>query len=393
MSIQMTEDKFVIHVEDEIKTIYFNQIQAIDRSLPGSISNSIIASSRCGSFLLIDYTQASKLLSGEALYSLILTGKKSEMSHIKSLLVHVTGINADPLISKMTSEEKRLLILLANNINRTDILMPIFDNDSKLLQECFTSLNAKDLVDKYASITQRGYEILEKIKGIEHKKIGMETTDNINDIGNHWRGSERISVIPGVNTFVWRGGKSTLSGMVLTEDIYKYLPLGKVKSKKLSMQGTSIMRIIMQTTDETSVFIASSDYSIILALYGLFSKDIKYQILLCFYFGFKSKKDTYALLNLAEDVYNYYYQCFLNDKLIDPQDMELTYLGLDQVYNKLLDEAFTLLNLKSSQITFENFKRYEQIKSINAKKKIIDALNKRNSENRYFKENSSSDTR
>lgn len=394
-NIQLTDDKIILKVnnESDSKTIMLKDIESVNRPLSPALSNKIKNSSRHGSFLLIDYKREAKIGNGEILSTLILAGKKTEISSFRYFFQSILGEKIDPLLASVRPEDIRLLVLLDININKVDVLIPIFNGDKELLQKSFSALKSKNMVDDYAQITQKGRELLEKVKGIERKKMGMKVNDKFREISSYWQRLDQFPDVPGTSKIVWKLDESSLSGNVLTKHISKYIPLNQINEANIGLCNESMLGLLMEDSNKANIFFRSSDFSVVLTVHEIIeinSKDNKscdvnlskkskrpFSVLLCHFLGIKDKKEILNCLTINESELSYYHQWFFDKNLIDPIDMELTDEGLNHVFHRLAEKCPVLLDMEVADVKTKNFNRYEQVKMINSKKRVMTMLKKK----------------
>ncbi|WP_340819005.1 hypothetical protein [Methanolobus sp. WCC4] len=165
--VTLYDDNLEIQTSCSVLSINFKDILIVDRPLPQAIVSKIQNSSRHGSVMAIDYKKNATFGTGEVVNSMMLAGKKSDISNLKYMLMSLLGLKADPLIGEMKPQEIHLLFLLASGVNSSDMLLPIFDGDEELIRRTFVSLKTKKLVDEYASITPQGAELIERMKELQ----------------------------------------------------------------------------------------------------------------------------------------------------------------------------------------------------------------------------------
>ena len=380
MEVKVTDRSIEIKTDNNKRTIYLKQINIVDRSLSNAIINKIASVTRNSSYTTIDYKTESFIGYGEVQCSMVLTGKKTEISSFKYFLKSVLGIKVDPLIGSMKPEETRLLLLLGMDINKVDVLLPIFDNDMVLLKKTFLSLKSKDLIDEYSSLTHSGHEVVAKIKGEENKEkqLGADTNSNFSHIAKYWD-TYNTHNIAGTNKVVWEYDNSSMSGNIVTEDIHKYIHFDEITSCEINLYNKSYLYLSIKNRDTSKIFITSTDFSSILAIYRILDENTadSTRLLLSIYIGLIEKRKIKNYLNLSEARINYCYQILLEEKRLDENCIELTDEGLKNIKEKLQDDIYNMLNFEPSEISFNHFKRYEQLKSQNAKRRIIKALQRK----------------
>jgi hypothetical protein len=292
-------------------------------------------------------------------------------------------MKVDPLVGNMRAEEIRLLCLLASGVNKTDILIPIFDGDEEMLHRAFAAIKAKELVDEYAALTPLGVELVNKVKGIEKKKMGSDVNTKFDELRKVWDYLDKLSLDRDTHKLLWKSGDSTLCGNVSTADIMKYLPIKDISEIKIEMYDNSCgMGLVMNTANDTSILLKSHDYSIIVAYYGILNgnEDIQIRILFCFYLGHTAEKDILNVLQISSLEYERHYQQLEYKGFVNEQLMELTNEGLNLVYKKIIGDVSVLLEYEPSDCNSDNFKRFEQIKIASAKRRVLAALHEKHAQ-------------
>ncbi|MDW7733416.1 MAG: hypothetical protein SCH66_13445 [Methanolobus sp.] len=374
--VRLTDESLEIQTDDSITAIPLKDILFVDRPLSQAIASKVQNSSRHGAVMVIDYKKKATIGIGDILFSMIFAGKKTDVYNLKYLLMSLLGLKVDPLVGSMRAEDIRLLCLLASGVNKMDMLIPIFDGEEDLLYRAFAALKTKDLVDEYASLTPMGVEIVDKVRGVERKKMGLDVVDKFEELKKVWDCLDTLSTTHDTNRILWKCGDSSLCGNVSIADIMKYLPLKEIAKIKIEMGKNSSMNLVMHTTKDTNILLKSHDHSVIFALYGILNmnEDTQIRILFCLYLGYTSENEILHSLQMPSFKYDYHYQALLDKKLLDEQSRELTNKGLGLVYNKIVGDASVLLHYHSLDHKSGNFKRFEQIKKENAKKKVLNAL-------------------
>ncbi|MEZ5334807.1 MAG: hypothetical protein R2741_06030 [Methanolobus sp.] len=151
--IVLRDKEMEIQTESRSTWLSLDDILIVDRPLPHAILHKIQNSSRRSSVMVIDYKKEATIGIGEIVSSMIIAGKKSDVSNLKYMLMSLLGFRADPLIGTMKPEDIRLLCLLSSGLNSLDMLLPIFEGDEELINRTFAALKGKNLVDKYATLT------------------------------------------------------------------------------------------------------------------------------------------------------------------------------------------------------------------------------------------------
>ncbi|AFV23103.1 hypothetical protein Mpsy_0894 [Methanolobus psychrophilus R15] len=381
--IRINDENLEIQAEDSITEIPLKDIIFVDRSLSQAIINKIQNTSRHGAVIIIDYKKEASIGVGEVIFTTVLAGKKTDISNLKYLLMSLLGMKVDPLVGSMRAEEIRLLCLLASGVNKTDMLIPIFDGDEDLLYRTFAAVKAKELVDEYTVLTPLGVELVNKVKGIEKKKIGSDIITKFDELRKVWDYLDKLSLDCHTNKLLWKSGSSTLCGNVSTVDVIKYLPLKNISEMKIEMCDNCCgMGLVINTANDTSILLKSHDYSIIVAFYGLLSRDedIQIRILFFFYVGYTAEKDILDILQINSFEYERHYRQLVFKELVDEQVMELTSEGLNLIYKKIIGDVSVLLEHEPLEYNSDNFKRFEQIKMASAKRRVLATLQEKHSQ-------------
>lgn len=382
-NIRISGENLEIQAEHSFTEIPLKNIMFVDRPLSQAIITKIQNTSRHGAVMVIDYKKEASIGMGEVIFTTVLAGKKTDMSNLKYLLMSLLGMKVDPLIGSMRAEEIRLLCLLASGVNKTDILIPIFDGDKELLYETFAAVKAKELVDEYAVLTPLGVELVNKVKGIEKRKIGSDVITKFDELRKVWDCLDKLSLDCDTNKLLWKSGSSTLCGNVCTVDVIKYLPLKHISEIKIEMCDNCCgMGLVMNTANDSSILLKSHDYSIIVAFYGLLNRDddIQIRVLFCFYLGYTAEKDILDILKINSFEYGRHYRQLVSKELVDEQTMELTSKGLNLIYKKIIGDVSVLLEHEPLKYNSDNFKRFEQIKMASAKRRVLATLQEKHSQ-------------
>jgi hypothetical protein len=378
--IRLSDEHLQIQIESSIKDICLEDILTVDRPLPYAILNKIQNSSKHGAVMVIDYKKPASLGVGDILCSMIFAGKKSDISNLKYMLTSLLGIKVDPLVGNMKPEDIRLLCLLASGVNNVDILVPIFDGDEELLNRTFSSLKKRELVDAYAALTPLGIELVDRVKGVEKKKLGSNIHDRFSELSKIW---EYLDDIHPANEesvkIVSRWGKSMQCGNVLIADIKTLLLVTGIEKIDMEMcKNFSSIDLTIYYGTSFDVTLRSRDYSIMIALYGILNEkeDKAIRILFCFYLGYTYEPDVFAMIHIHQDEYVEHCKSLAFDDLIDWYSKELTNAGLDLVHKKIKGDMSVIFDGSCLNYTNDNFKKIETTKKECAKKRVLNTLQK-----------------
>lgn len=378
-NIILKDDEIEIQTCSKNVHICLEDVMIVDRPLPHAIVNKIQNSSKHSSVMVIDYKKDATIGIGEVVSSMIIAGKKTEISNLKHMLMSLLGFSADPLIGTMEPADIRLLCLLASGINSLDFLIPIFEGNESLVNKTFASLKSKSLVDKYASLTPLGMELVDKVKGVEKKKLGSDIREEFDNLADVWSCLEYTmpASMEENNRVIWKFGNSKMCGNVATTDIKKIVPPQCIKQAEVEIpENTCFMDFIIRNNDDSEIVIKSRDYSVIIALYGCLNEkeDIQMRIMFCYYLGFNQEKDVLDFLQMPVSRYSTLCEQLVHNKLLDLNKTELTNTGLDMVHRKIIGDVSVLFKCTLFEYKSENFKKIEAKKKECAKKKILDIL-------------------
>jgi len=380
-NVRLTDSSIDINFGNETRKLYYQEIEYINRPTCDSIKKKIQNTSKCASFLIIDYRKKATIGHGQTRFSSLFAGKASDISKLKYYLSSRLGLKKNYLLGSMTAEEIRLLFLLAIGEKSSEILLPIFDNNKELIQKSFQTLRKSEFVDEYASITEKGKKILADIKESDHKKIGANIKNNFAELSKHWDHLDKLPSAEGTSSIVWKNGKSSLFGHVFVEDLWKYLPIKditKIQFENFKIYGFGLE---IQTFSNSTIYVKNSDFSVIIALHVLLNKKEDIKTILLFWFYIMSSSDTKPLfkdLNFTEYDYDTAYRHFIDHDFLDMDDFELTNKGLGEIKKILSIIKHQFVN-DDDNLDFSKFKRYEEIKALNIKKRVLGALMKKHS--------------
>ncbi len=378
--VNLTDEYLEVHSDTRNILIKLEDILFVDRPLSQAIINKIQNSSRHAAVIVIDYKKAAFIGEGDVLNSMVLAGKKTDISNIKYMLLSLLGLKVDPLVGSMKPEEIRLLCLLASGVNNMDLLVPIFDGNDELLHKTFSSLKAKKLVDDYAAITSLGSKLVNKVRGAEKKKIGCDVHDKFDDLKKVWDCMDSTFESCQTNRMIWKSGNSTLCGNIEMVDIKDFLPVRKIIQIEVDIcKNYCSMDLILYTGNNSHILLRSHDYSIIIAFYGILNKeeDMQIRVLFCLYLGYDIESDILEILQISLENFTGHYLYLVNNGLYNEEDSILTSKGLNLVYKKVLGDISVLFKCTTFKYNSDNFKRIEKIKKECAKKKVIDLLKSR----------------
>jgi hypothetical protein len=379
-TVRLSDERLEVQIDSKISNIVLENILTVDRPLSYAIISKMQNSSKHKAIMVIDYKKPATLGVGDVLCSMILAGKKSDISNLKYTLTSLLGIKVDPLVGNMKPEDIRLLCLLASGVNNVDILVPIFDGDEELLNRTFSSLKKRELVDGYAALTPLGIELVDRVKGVEKKKLGSDIHERFDELSKiwdylddmHFGNEESIKIVS-------KWGNSMQCGNVLLSDMKTLMLAGGIEKIDVEMcDHFCSIDLIIQFQTNFDVTLRSRDYSIIIALYGILNdrEDIAIRILFCFYLGYNNESDIFSLIEISHREYNEHCKSFVFDDLIDWYSKELTNIGLDLIHKKIKGDISVLFDCSCFEYTPENFKKIETTKMECAKKRVLDTLQK-----------------
>jgi hypothetical protein len=379
--VQLTDSFIDIAASSSKMNIDFKSIQYVDRSLSQAIISRIQSTSRSGSFFIIDYKKKATVGKGDSLFSAVFAGHKSEVARFKNFVTSLLGLEKDSLVGNIKAEEIRLLFLLSTNVKKVEILVPIFDGNKDLLQKTFVALKSKELVDDYAGITEKGRDVLDKVKGIERREMGVNVDEKFSELSKYWNYLDSQSSSPSTNSVVWKTKNSSVFGHVVTEDLWEYLPvkdISEIQFEKFHGFGFGLM---IQTNSNSNIYVRTADISVIVALHSVLNKkeDIRIRLMFYFYIGCSDAKSVFSDLNLSEYDYETIFNYLLDNDFVNRDDMELSNKGLGIVKSKIQDGIAHSFAGDQKNIDLKAFKRYEEIRARNAKKKVLSALQSKHS--------------
>ncbi|MBP1908240.1 hypothetical protein [Methanolobus bombayensis] len=371
--------------EMEIRTDYrsihlsLENILIVDRPLPHAILSKIQNASRHGAIIVIDYKKEATIGIGEVVSSMIIAGKKSDVSNLKYMLMSLLGVSADPIIGTMKPEDIRLLCLLSSGINSLDLLIPIFEGDDELVSRTFASLKSKGLVDKYAALTPLGIDLVDRVRGVDKKKLGSDIQEDFDNLATVWNCLD-CNMAPSddeTNRIIWKCGNSKLCGNVATVDINKFICPLNIEDIELDIpENTCFMDLMIQTKNDASIVLKSRDFSVIIALYGCLNpeEDIQIRILFSFYLGYTNQQEIQNWLQISSDIFERHCKLLAKNNYLELENYELTNSGLNLVHRKIIGDVSVLVKWTCFEYKSENFKKIETRKKECAKKKILDIL-------------------
>ncbi|MDW7732955.1 MAG: hypothetical protein SCH66_11070 [Methanolobus sp.] len=365
-----------IHTSSDVSLIPLKIIELVDRPLSQVVASKIQSSTKHGYFLVIDYKQEASIGYGNVLFSLVIAGRKEDVSTLKYFLLSLLGSGSDPVVGNFRAEELLLLFLFSAKINNADAILPLFDGDSVLLQKTYDDLKKNGMVDEYASLTSSGMDIVEKIKGSDKKRTGFDVDSKFDEFSSNWLSADEHPTIPEANKILWKQGNSSLSGFVATEDLWKYLDIKKISKVELRKITGTGLGLLVHTFDRATIFLVSNDSSIVLALYGILNKgeDSQIRILFTFYLGYESNRDVVEYLELGEYEIGQHCSQLAQKGIMDEQCKGITRKGLDLIYKKLIGDVSVLLENDPVKDNLGEFDRLDQMKKLSAKKRVMEAL-------------------
>jgi hypothetical protein len=375
----LSDKEMQIQTSDRIIHVNLENILIVDRPLPHAILCKLQNSSRHGAVIVIDYKKNATIGIGEVVSSMIVAGKKSDVSNLKYMLMSLLGVKADPIIGTMKPEDIRLLCLLASGINSLDMLIPIFEGDDEMVNRTFASLKTKGLVDKYATLTPLGLDLVDRVKGVEKKKLGSDIQEDFDNLSTVWNCLDYNMgpCVDETNRIIWKFGNSKLCGNVATSDINKFICPTSIETIEVEIpENTCFMDLMIHTINDAFVVLKSRDYSVILAIYGCLNlkEDVQIRILFCFYLGFVTEAEILNFLQISFSCLAQHCKILVENKLLDWDAKELTNAGLNLVHRKIIGDVAVLFNWSCFEYKSENFKKIETRKKECAKKKIMDIL-------------------
>jgi hypothetical protein len=288
----------------------------------------------------------------------------------------------------MKAEDIRLLCLLASGINSFDMLVPIFDGDDEIVNRTFASLISKGLVDEYATLTSLGTDLVDRVKGVEKKRLGSSIQEDFENLSTMWNCLD-CSMPPcdeETNRIIWKCGNSKLCGNVTTVDINKFIRPASIERIAVEIpENTGSIDLIIYTMDDAHIVLKSRDYSVILALYGCLNlkEDIQIRILFCFYLGYNTESVILGFLQISSSCLAKHCQILVYNKLLDRETKELTNSGLNLVHRKIIGDVSVLFKWSCFEYNSENFRKIETQKKECAKKKILNILQSKHGKKLY----------
>lgn len=295
----------------------------------------------------------------------------------------ILGMQVDPLLGNINVEELRLLSLLGDNVRNVEQLTASFDENKDLLYRVFFSLVSKGLVDERAALTPAGLSVINIVKGVNEVKKSnkSELNEKIEEIVKLWDDSDKSIIIDNKNKVYLKCGESTLSGSVLTEDIWRCLPLKDIKETKIEDLRESGLGLVMSTTYDSTIFLRAYDDSVLFTLKGLLDKkeDIQMRILFCVYLGILEETSILNILDIKAHTYIGHSQRIENMCLLN--NMILSNKGLDLISKMIKDYCTVSMIYKEVSI-----RRLDQMRMENTKKIVMDKLKQKHEKLRttYF---------
>ncbi|WP_321419928.1 hypothetical protein [uncultured Methanomethylovorans sp.] len=370
-NVKLTKEGLQIKFVDEVFTIPFTTIEYSNRILSHSVINSIQFTSKYSFFIVIDHRKNATIGYENILFSTLLAGNKTEIYKLRYFLTAILGLQVDPLLKNLTVEEVRLLSLIDDNVRNVEQLTAIFDENKDLLYRTFYALVSKSLVDDRATLTSTGLLIIRKVKGIDDAKKSNETElkDKIDEVVKLWDDSEKSIIKDNKNKVYLKYGESSLSGSVLTEDIWRFLPLKEIKETKIEDLKESGLGLVMSTTYDSSIFLRAYDDSVIFTLKGLLDKkdDIQIRILYCLYLGIVEETSILSILDIKAHTFLEQHQQMEKMGILD--NRIISNRGLDLIH-KMIKGYCTVLLIYRDVST----RRLEHMRMDNSKKVVIDKL-------------------
>lgn len=374
--VQLNDSFIGIDSKSGRATIDLKSIEYVNRPLSQAIISRIKYSSHSGSIFIIDYKKKATFGDGDVLFSAIFTGRKSEVTRFENFITSLLGIKTDSLVGSMKPEEIRLLFLLFTNVKKVEILIPIFDGNKDLLQKTFVILKNKKLVDDYASLTDKGKEVLEKVKGIERKEMGDSVENKFRELSKYWNYLDNSSAAPGTNSVIWKTANSSVLGHVVTEDLWEYLPIDQISETHFEKFQGYGFGFVVKTNSDSTIYIRSVDSSVIIALHAVLNKkeDIRIRLMFYFYIGCTNAKSVFKDLNLSEYDYETIYTYLIDNDFLNEDGMELSDKGLGVIKSKIMEGIDLHFVTEEKGTELKSFKRYEEIRAKNAKQRVLNAL-------------------
>ncbi|WP_370572924.1 hypothetical protein [Methanomethylovorans sp.] len=370
-NVKLTREGLEIKLPTEIFTIPFTTIELINRALPHSVMNNIQFTSKYSSFIVIDHKKNATIGYEDILFSTLLAGNQTEIYKLRYFLMAILGLQVDPLLKDLNVEEARLLSLLDDNVRNVEQLTAIFDENKDLLYRTFYALVSKSLVDDRATLTPSGLSIINKVKGINEVKKSNETelNEKIDEVVKLWDDSDRSIIVDNKNKVYLKYDESTLSGSVLTEDMWRCLPIKDIKEAKIEDLRESGLGLIMFTMYDSTIFLRAYDDSVIFTLKGLLDKkeDIQMRILYCLYLGIVEETSILSILDIKPHTFLEQYQQMEKMGVLD--NRIISNKGLDLI-RKMIKGYCTVLLIYKDVST----RRLEQMRMDNTKKVVMDKL-------------------
>ncbi|MDI3486040.1 MAG: hypothetical protein PWQ50_1260 [Methanolobus sp.] len=367
--VGISEQELWLSNGDDWDTIPLKSIELVNRKLPKTIENRIMASSRHSHYIVVDYKKLSMFGTGYVTSSMIFTGDKNDIEKIKSYLLSYLGFSADAEYEQLSPEQVRLLFLLSSGISDMDVLLPIFDKDKILLKHAFAVLKKKKFVDEFALVTSKGFAMVEDLKGKGEGTIGKDLSKSFKQIAKSWSNTTSFKATENMNKVSWKYDISSLIGHVNTEHLWKFLPLKHLEkvSIEISESGSNLK---MNTEHDVEVTLDSIEDTITFALFDILNSEYNsvYKLVNAIYIGVKDKKDLAYLCSIEPFAVSSKLEYMVQTELIE-DDLTLTPKAIkmirDNMSSKLTDSSLT---------GFVESDRLREFEMEYAKKKMMDKL-------------------
>ncbi|MDK2831599.1 MAG: hypothetical protein PWQ75_1351 [Methanolobus sp.] len=367
--VGISEQELWLSNEDDWDTIPLKSIELVNRKLPKTIENRIMASSRHSHYIVVDYKKLSMFGTGYVTSSMIFTGDKNNIEKIKSYLLSYLGFSADAEYEQLSPEQVRLLFLLSSGISDMDVLLPIFDKDKILLKHAFAVLKKKKLVDEFALVTSKGFAMVEDLKGKGEGTIGKDLSKSFKQIAKSWSNTTSFKATENMNKVSWKYDISSLIGHINTEHLWKFLPLEHLEkvSIEISESGSNLK---MNTEHDVEVTLYSIEDTITFALFDILNSEYNsvYKLVNAIYIGVKDKKDLAYLCSIEPFAVSSKLEYMVQTELIE-DDLTLTPKAI-----KMIRDNMSAKLADSSLTGFVESDRLREFEMEYAKKKMMDKL-------------------
>jgi hypothetical protein len=368
--VGISDKELWLLMEGDWETIPLKSIELVNRKLPQSIENRIMATSRHSNYIVVDYKKLSLFGTGYVTSSMIFTGDKANIEKLKSYLLTLLGFSADAEYEQLSPEQVRLLFLLSSGITDMDVLLPIFSKDKILLKRAFEVLKKKKLVDDYALVTPSGFALIEDMKGKGEGTIGKNLTTSFKQIAKSWSNTTSFKATENMNKVAWKFDISSLIGHVNTEHLWKFLPLEQLETMSIEVSQSGGSNLKIGTKHDVEVTLESIEDSITFALFDILNndQDTIYKLINAIYIGVKEKKDLAYLCSIEPFAVSSKLEHMVQTGLID-DDLTLTPKSIKMIRDHLSEKVGD-----SSLTGFVESDRLREFEMDYAKKKMMDKL-------------------